>query len=208
MDVTCSNCRFTLTIPDDKIPQGRKASFLCPKCKARVHVQAPAEDNSPEDFSDYDAARKDFEYIDESTDTALVCVQDPDRERHLEKILQHHGYYVITAGDPATALMRMKYHLFDIVVAQEPGDSGNQGVEKLLTFLKRLDIASRRKVIVFLVTGRYRTMDRMNALHESVNAIINHKDFADAEKIINRGIQEHQQFYSAYNEALRKNGKG
>ncbi|MFH1154103.1 MAG: hypothetical protein V1793_09805 [Pseudomonadota bacterium] len=208
MNVTCNNCRTTLTIPDDKIPQGKKASFLCPKCRERVYILASMEEDPSREANDYDASQKGFDYIDENTATALLCMADSGKEKFVEKVLQHHGYYVIAAGDADTALTRLKYHLFDIVVVEEDGDGSGSTAAGVLPFLERLETVSRRKVIVILVTGRYRTMDRMNALHESVNLIINPKDLKDAEKIINRSIQENKQFYSVYNEALRKAGKG
>jgi CheY-like chemotaxis protein len=207
MDITCGSCRTTLSIPDEKIPQGKKASFLCPKCRERVYIES-GETLPREDGGGYDASQKAFDFIDASTVTALIFTPDPAKRQFLEKVLLHHGYYVIPAGDATTALTRLKYHLFDLVLVDEEAGAGNGGPARVLSFLRSLDIASRRRVILILLTPRFRTMDRMSALYESVDLVLNPRDMAEAEKIVNRTIQEHQQFYSTYNDALRKTGKG
>ncbi len=41
MDITCDKCQSEFKIPDNKIPEGKTASFLCRKCKSKITISAP-----------------------------------------------------------------------------------------------------------------------------------------------------------------------
>lgn len=206
MEITCNSCQTKLTIPDSKLPPGKKASFLCPKCRQRIHIDpGPVPESGP---SGYNADEKPFDYIDENTRTALLCIRDGSIRQTVEKSLQYHGYYTITVEDAETALTRMKYHLFDVIVVAdnfEPLSTNTPAT--ILNHLKHLDIASRRKSFLVLISGRFRTMDRLMAFHESVNLIVSRDNIADVDKILSQGLKEHQQFYGVFNDTLKKLGK-
>ena len=38
MKVSCSNCRKSYNIPDEKLPMGKKVSFPCPNCKEKIKL--------------------------------------------------------------------------------------------------------------------------------------------------------------------------
>lgn len=38
MKITCHNCQKSYNIPDDKLPQGKKVVFPCPKCKSQIDL--------------------------------------------------------------------------------------------------------------------------------------------------------------------------
>jgi hypothetical protein len=42
--VQCSGCRTTLSVPDEKIPEGKTIRVLCPKCKKPIQVSRNGED--------------------------------------------------------------------------------------------------------------------------------------------------------------------
>ncbi len=53
MEIVCESCKAKLNIPDEKVPQGKRVSVLCPRCKnkliidtteARTEVSPPAVD--------------------------------------------------------------------------------------------------------------------------------------------------------------------
>jgi len=45
MKITCSQCRKTYQIPDERIPRGKEIVFPCPSCKSLIRIHLPA-DNS------------------------------------------------------------------------------------------------------------------------------------------------------------------
>ncbi len=43
MKITCSQCRKTYQIPDERIPRGKEIVFPCPSCKSLIRIYLPAE---------------------------------------------------------------------------------------------------------------------------------------------------------------------
>jgi hypothetical protein len=205
MDIVCTSCNAKLSIPDHKVPRGKKASFLCPKCRQRIQISPTADDSGPAmaPARDYDAADKPFDFVDEGRQTSLVCMA---REGDVVGgVLEARGHVVKRARNVADALLNMRYHLFDIVVVDEAFDRpGGAGV---LGALCLLEMVSRRRIFVILITERYRTMDNMGAFRESVNLVINPSSLNEVDKIVERAIREHEQFYAVFNDSLKKTGK-
>lgn len=205
MDIVCTSCNAKLSIPDSKVPRGKRASFLCPKCRQRIQISPKDAVSRPATASPrtYDAADKPFDFVDDGRQTSLVCMT-----RGADAVtgaLEARGHVVKRADDTADALLNMRYHLFDIVVVDEGFDRpGGHGV---LGALRLLEMVSRRRIFVVLITERYRTMDSMAAFHESVNLVVNPSSLNEVDKILERTIKEHEQFYAVFNDSLKKTGK-
>jgi len=227
MDIVCAGCKARLSIPDHKVPKGKKASFLCPKCRHRIQI-SPEEsssgtsigfsaDSSTDSSTDsygptaktYDAADRPFDFVDDGRQTALVCMAK--KADVVVGVMTAMGRVVKQAANVEQALLNMRYHLFDVVILDEGFDethgfdgAGNPGV---LDSLCLLGMASRRRMFVVLITERSRTMDRMAALEQSVDLVVNRSSLDELEKILVRAINEHEQFYAVFNDSLKKAGK-
>ncbi len=205
MDVTCSSCKTKLTIPDEKIPKGKKSSLLCPKCKTRISIDPAPE--AVQETAVYDAADKPFDFLEETANTALLCTGEKAFNTTIERTLLHMGYYTTVADNVRTALTNMKYHLFNIVVIDEGFDKLRGGADKVLDYLRRLEMASRRKLFVLLISETYRTMDNMAAFHLSVDMIINAGNMTEFDKILVPSVKKHDLFYKVFSESMKAVGK-
>ncbi len=206
MDIVCNSCQAKLTIPDNKVPKGKKASFICPQCKQRIHIPVPApsgeEPGAPEA---YDASDKPFDFVDDDKRTALICMAGEASRTQASDALEEMDYAVTWAADVRQALTRMKYHLFNVIVVDDRFDPpGQPGV---LDALRALEMVSRRRIFVVLVTQQFRTQDNMAAFHGSVNLVVNDKSINDVKKILVRGIQDHERFYAVFTDSLKETGK-
>ncbi len=244
MEISCTHCRTKLNVPDEKIPKGRKASLICPKCKQRIHI-IPEEDSACAPQSEdsrregrrregkrretgkestlnakhtkkiksqpmtpqYDASDKPFDFLDENAKTALLCISHPHAAELAVKIMNSMQYHIENAGNIQTALTRMKYHLFNVLIIDEDFDINRRGYNKILEYLNELDMTSRRKMVVLLLSKHLRTMDNMASFHLSVNQIMNLGKISGMELLLKRTIKEHEQFYAIFNESLKKTGK-
>ena len=101
----------------------------------------------------------------------------------------------------------MRFHVFDMVVLNERFGTQNPDMNSVLKYLDRLNMSTRRNIFVTLITDRYRTMDNMSAFNKSVNLIVNLKNIDEIEKILRRGIADHEAFYRVYKRALIKTGR-
>ncbi|MFO7886101.1 MAG: zinc-ribbon domain-containing protein [Desulfobacteraceae bacterium] len=209
MEITCTSCQAKFNIPDSKIPKDRKASFICPKCKQRIHLNADPKAggyNLPGKDT-YDASEKPFDFVDKNDQTALVCMGSSDGKQKAETILEKMNFYCKAPNNLAEALTVLKYHLFQLIIIDQGFDLTNQGSKGLLSFLEKMNMAQRRAVFLVLISPSHRTMDKMSAFHFSVNLIVNETDIVNLEKILKAGMDAHKLFYAVFNESLKKTGK-
>lgn len=71
MRVSCSSCRKSYTLPDDRLPHGRLVSFPCPACKAKITLDLRPEAD--------DGNRLVFKPLSESADTELSSEEIKNR---------------------------------------------------------------------------------------------------------------------------------
>jgi hypothetical protein len=216
MEIICDSCQKKLNIPDNKIPKDRNAYFNCPGCKNRIAVNLnpkseEEQKNEPnvsifnELVSDtYDAAEKPFDFLVEEAKTSLVCVLDQNLQEIINPVLIDLEYHNTVAESARDALKKMRYHTFDLVILDELFDCKNHRSNGVLIYLQHLPMTMRRNIFSILMTARFRTMDNMEALHKSVNMIINKANINEFNKILLRGVAENEIFYKMYQNTAKK----
>lgn len=212
MDITCSSCKSSFTLPDDKIPPGRAVRLTCPKCRNKISVNGGAgtdaqSNGSADNGQRYNAADKPFDFIEEEGKTGIVCEMNPLVRQTIIDNLQLMEYQTTVAENSRDALKRMRYHTYDLVVVDEDFDTDDPNTNGIILYLERLGMAVRRNMFVALISSRHRTMDNMMAFHRSVNLIINIKNIEDIGKIISRGITDHGLFYRMHREMMKETGR-
>jgi hypothetical protein len=229
MNISCKNCRGKFKIPDEKVPRGQTFSLTCPHCSAKVIVDtrsgSQSESNSashsidkpiPEkkktlidevDANTYDASDKPFDFVEEGVETALLCESDTATKTKIKTALHNMDYHITAPELPKDALKQMRFHVFDMVVLSERFGNQDPEMNSILKYLDRLNITIRRNIFVTLITDRFRTMDNMAAFNQSVNLIVNLKNIDEIEKILRRGIADHEAFYRVFKRALIKTGR-
>jgi len=229
MKVSCENCRSKFNIPDEKVPKGQIFSLSCPKCNTKVvvdirsntpsssdQVSESSDISNPEkgktiidevDADTYDASDKPFDFLEEGVETALLCEPDPAIQAKIKTALFNMEYHITAPKLAKDALKQMRFHVFDMVVLNERFGTQNPDMNPVLNYLNRLNMSIRRNMFVTLITDRFRTMDNMAAFNKSVNLIVNLKNIDDIEKILRRGISDHDAFYRVFKRALIKTGR-
>lgn len=224
MEILCNNCNSKLSVADDKLPQGKAASIRCPKCKNKISVDLrnrpengnaavktetqPNAFNFDEGGDDYDAGERPFDFLEEEGNTALICENDPEIIKQINIVLGIMDYSVATAESVRDALKKMKYHTYDMMLINESFDGSDPDANGLLVYMERLSMDVRRNIFVGLLTQRYPTMDNMAAFLKSVNITINVKDIGSIDRILSRGINEYELFYSTFRDSAKKIGMG
>ncbi len=160
-----------------------------------------------EDESIYDSADKPFDFVEEEYETALICESDPVIREKIKIALDLMEYSVTMAESTRDALKNMRYHTYDLVVLNEKFDTPNPDVNGILIYLNRLTMYDRRRITLFLLTERYRTMDPMAAYHRSANAVVNVKDIGKIDTILQKGLNDTGAFYKIFKEYLVSAGK-
>jgi zinc-ribbon domain len=229
MNISCKNCQSKFKIPDEKVPKGQTFSLTCPQCSAKVIVDTRSDSQSvpnnasrsmdppaPEkkktlldevDANTYDASDKPFDFVEEGVETALLCESDAAVKTKIKTALHNMNYHITAPELPKDALKQMRFHVFDMVVLNERFGDQDPGMNSVLKYMDRLNMSIRRNIFVTLITDRFRTMDNMAAFNKSVNMIVNLKNIHEIEKILRRGIADHEAFYRVYKRALIKTGR-
>lgn len=229
MKISCENCRSKFNIPDEKVPKGQIFSLSCPQCNTKVVVDTRS--NTPSsldqvstsfdesilkkkqtiidevDADTYDASDKPFDFVEEGVETALLCEPDPAVQAEIKTALFNMEYHITAPKLAKDALKQMRFHIFDMVVINERFGTQNPDMNPVLNYLNRLNMSIRRNMFVTLITNRFRTMDNMAAFNKSVNLIVNLKNIDEIEKILKRGISDHDAFYRVFKRALIKTGR-
>lgn len=155
----------------------------------------------------YDASDRPFDFIEEGTDTALICESDPSIRSKIIDFLQKDGIRITEPASAEEALKNMRFHVYQLIVIDEYYETDDDRENAILRYLNSLSMSVRRNIFVVLITRRFRTMDKMAAFNKSVNIVVNLKDMDQFGAIVKKGIAEHEAFYHVFKEALRKTGK-
>ena len=222
MEITCDQCKTKLSVADEKLPEGKAVTIKCPKCQNKISIDltktqpgsatansakpAPNAFNFDEGTDDYDAAERPFDFLEEEGNTALICENDPEIVKQINIVLGIMDYSITTAESVRDALKKMKYHTYNMILVNETFDGSDPDSNGLLVYLERLSMDVRRNIFVGLLTRRFPSMDNMAAFIKSVNITINTKDINSIDRILARGINEHDLFYAMFKESLKKLG--
>jgi CheY-like chemotaxis protein len=181
--------------------------FRSVNSQEREQVMEEKKSMLQEMTSDYDAADRLFDFVEEKTTTALVCEPDPVTREKISESLKELGYKVMTATTAKDALKALWFFVFDVVVINELFDAADPQAESVLNYLQEMPMATRRRSFVALLNARFRTMDNMAAFNQSVNSVINLKNIDELGKIIRQGVAENNTFYHVFRASLQKVGK-
>ena len=228
MEVICKQCESKFKIPDEKIPQGKIVSLTCPKGNTKIsidtrpgvsssHEKTPAvsakskPDTEKTIFdevvsSTYDASEKPFDFVEEGSETALLCEPDPAIRAKIRMALKKMEYNITEPKSAVEALKQMRFHVFELVVLNELFDTQDPDKNKLLKYMAQLTMDTRRNIFLALVTNRFRTMDSMMAFNKSVNLIVNVNNVDEMQKILKRSVDDNTAFYHVVKESLAKTG--
>ncbi len=232
MDIVCDKCNTKIKIPDQKIqkiPKGQVFSIACPKCKNKLSVKnepaasssakpAPAKPAKPAPASkpappqgqppggdDEDASSGNpFEFLEEGAKTVMICEPNAGNRAKIRSAMESMEYHIAEAETHRDALKQMRFHDFTVIVLNEMFGTRDPDMNHVLKHLEQLPMVTRREMFIALLTSRFRTMDRMMAFNKSVNMVINLKDIADIEKIIERGVKDNDGFYRVFKESFKK----
>lgn len=197
MHVVCQHCQSKLTIPDHKVPSNKDAVLKCPKCQGKVKIHASTDLPGSEpglSFSFQDQKR------------VLLCMDSDAMKQQVQPMLRQMGFNIEIVPDARTALDKMEYHIYHLVMIEEAFEQG-RGLADIIDKMNNMDMSLRRRICLVLISSRFKTNDNMAALHNSVNNIIHKEDMVHLDAFLLKTMSEHRQLYTVYNDSLKQAGK-
>lgn len=143
------------------------------------------------------------QFFDASDLTALVCIDHQQYQKLVVPQLIEMGYKVHLGLFEEDVLLKMRTYNYNVVFVYENFKNTNLQTNPILQELARRPGHLRRQHFVALLTHRFATNDAMSAFVTSVDQILNIADLANLKTVLRRGVTQHRELYTAFNETLR-----
>ncbi|HBL18165.1 MAG: hypothetical protein A2X36_08240 [Elusimicrobia bacterium GWA2_69_24] len=235
MEITCAACSTALSIPDDRLPKNVPVVYAkCPKCQGKIEIRIPApkgasspqaiapadqppaetpppqpEAPAPEPAAPpaaYEAPPAGEEDFVEDRKLAMVCFDQPEAQAEAKAAMESIGFAVHAPAKPEEAVLRLRRTKYEVVILhQEYG--GSEAANLVLQTLQPMAMALRRHMCIGLMGKDFRTFDNMMAFAKSVNFVVAERELGKIKAITRQALQDNDQFYRAFREAIRDAGR-
>ena len=138
--------------------------------------------------------------------TALLCIGDQALSEKIGQVVRELGYHVVVAQKPSSALSRLKYNHYDLIVLDESYGETDGSKNPVLLHLQSLPMPVRRKSFLCLLSQQSVTLDHMAAFRFGANLTLNFRDVEKMQVVLERVIKDNDVFYAVFNDELSKRG--
>ena len=139
--------------------------------------------------------------------TALICIGDKALSERVAQVVQKLDYHVVVAQEPASALTRLEYDQYYLIILDEKYGRTDSSGNPVLLYLQRLPMPVRRRSFLCLLSVEAPTLDHMAAFRAGANLILNLQDVGKMGAILDRVVKDLQIFYAIFSDELGKRGK-
>ena len=136
--------------------------------------------------------------------TALICIADQALSDSVAQGVRGLGYHVIVAHKPSSALNRLEYDPYNLIVLDEGYGGTDWSKNPVLLYLQRLPMPVRRRSFLCFLSDQAPTLDHMAAFRFGANMVLNFQDVEKMRVILERAIKDHEAFYAVFNDELAK----
>ena len=135
--------------------------------------------------------------------TALVCVDVPEVQRIVVDQLTTLGYKIHTGLFVEDILLKMRAHIYDVLVVSEHFNASDIGSNPVLAEAIHSPAEQRRRQFLAVVGSSFVTNDEMEAFQHSVDLVVGLADVVNLRPVIRRGLRRAQEFYAPFHEAAK-----
>ena len=213
--VNCPKCKYKITI-DSKKENSENRQSIDPYAetgKIPIASSVSPPSSTPEDEIprfDEDLEEDEDEalvFFEEDVRLALIMVSDEDHAVKIKSVLEELGYKCIDAPTTRDALGKMRFHHFDLIYLVDGFDGQGLTNSPILNYLNHINISSRRRIFLALMSDKFKSLDEMVAFSMSANAVINPKDLEKLHGILRKAISDNEKFYKVFMDTLVGVGK-
>ncbi len=189
MDITCSHCKSSFVIPDDRIPETKKFKLNCPKCREPIVIDQASEDEkivAPEHFP-HDAT------------VAFLFVKNKDLSERITRFLKSRGIFVSATTVIHEALDKVRINYYNMIILEE-SDHG----KAILGIVKKWNGLRRRDVDIVLVEAACKSLHSNEAFFRGVNSVISATDNERIENLLDLAMGEFKNYSEPWAVAAQK----
>ncbi len=179
MDITCSHCKSSFVIPDDRIPETKKFKLNCPKCREPIVVDQESADEkivAPEHFP-HDAT------------VAFLFVKNKKLAERIGLFLKSRGIFVSQTTLIHEALDKVRINYYNILILEE-----SEQTKAILGVVRKWNGLRRRDVNIILGEAACKSLHSNEAFFRGVNAVISEADNERIENILDLALGEFKSY--------------
>jgi hypothetical protein len=138
--------------------------------------------------------------------TALVCLDVPEVQRIVVDQLTALGYKIHTGLFVEDVQLKLRAHIYDVVVISEHFNAGNAQTNPILQVAVNAPQEQRRRQFIVVVGSSFVTGDEMQSFENNVDLVVGLADVVNLRPVLRRGLLRNQEFYAPFQEALKTAG--
>jgi predicted Zn finger-like uncharacterized protein len=179
MDITCTHCKSSFVIPDDRIPETRKFKLNCPKCREPIVVDQESENEkiAPPEHFPHDAT------------VAFLFVKNRKLSERMGLFLKSRGIFVSETALIHEALDKVRINYYNILILEE-----SEEAKAILGVVRKWNGLRRRDVNIILVEADCKSLHANEAFFRGVNAVVSAKDSERIENILDLAMGEFKSY--------------
>jgi hypothetical protein len=179
MEITCTHCKSSFVLPDDRIPEVKKFKLNCPKCREPIVIDQENEAEkvvAPEHFP-HDAT------------VAFLFVTNKSLSERIGLFLKSRGIFVSESSLIHEALDKVRINYYNILILED-----TEQTKSILSIIRKWNGLRRRDVNVVLVESDCKSLHSNEAFYRGVNSVINIKDNERIESILDLAMGEFKSY--------------
>lgn len=206
MQFTCSKCKSSIHIPEEKLPENPRFKVKCPHCQQLVVLDRELAENkgaaarAQEKKQHPDGGQLNVtlepEIFPPGARIFFHLVANTDWREEAQAFFTQMGYHDSTAGSVEEARMKIRlndYHL--LFLDDQPS------CDLILQELAQWPGNRRRNLNVILLGAKAASLDPIAAFVKGVNIYINTNDFDRAEELFSLSLKSYDDYYRFFFQA-------
>lgn len=139
-----------------------------------------------------------FEFVSATDKPALLAFSTPEWLEEVKKALQELGYKVHTAATHSDFLVRFSQVHYKVVIVEERFAANTLQENLTLQAIQRMPMGQRRHSTIILIGESFQTFTPMQALQQSVHAVINSSELFLVKQLLEKSVSDNQMFLHSY----------
>ena len=141
-----------------------------------------------------------FDFLAATDKPALLAFSTPEWLEEVKTALQELGYKVHTAATHSDFLVRFAQVHYQVVIIEERFAANNLEENLTLQALQKMPMNQRRHATTILIGESFQTFTPMQALQQSVHAVISSSELFLVKQLIEKAFTDNQMFLHSYQE--------
>lgn len=169
-------------------------------------VRLPPEAPQPPDLAWLSSGLFSEKEVVENVPHALIMIGNEETAGKVSAALGEMGYQPTRVHSAEEAIAKMQFMNFEAVVLHSRFEGGDLNDSTVHQYLREMGMSRRRYIFYILIGPEFRTLYDLEALADSANLVINDHDAGHFSLIMKKGLNDYQELFGPYLEALGNYG--